>query len=341
MLVADTLLIPLTHHLGFSADEEPLILNELCENSVKAGKAISRKDGSQFVFQGQILLDHWQTSIGTKVYFSGYSEQILGRKFEYMGINKQNNTWIYKPLPMSLVRYERGRGRTAHPQCSYLGANHIYGHIRTTEYRSAALEIACVYSILSLYHRADSCESNISSVLLASKPEILLDVKQDCENTFFNETNRDEINFLPYLIKVFLNHSTGLEPHQERCLTIHEPSLNLSLEPCIRYIEFRSYHFTAFSVDCILGSKVRNLYIRHINYFLSTQLCIVHRFFPSHLLFNLTTRRGFTIIHLNEGKTFAYHLSQNSIIPFLSFLFVILTQLLSILLISRSSNKRM
>jgi hypothetical protein len=215
-----------------------LILNELCENSVKAGKSIARKDGSRHVFKGEILLDHWQTSIGTKVYFTGYSEQILGRKFEYMGINKQHNTWLYKPLPMSLVRYERGRGRTAHPQCSYLGLNHVYGHIRTTEYHSAALETACVHSIVSLYHRADSCESKMknSSALQGSDPEYVLDLKQDCETALFNETNANEISFLPHLIKAFVNLSSSVSGVRvERCLTVNEASLNISLDPCVRY----------------------------------------------------------------------------------------------------------
>jgi hypothetical protein len=240
---------------GFSSEDEPLIQNELCENSVKPGKSFSRKDGSQFVFKGEILLDHWTTSIGTKVYFTGYSEQILGRKFEYIGINKQqqSNSWLYKPLPMSLVRYERGRGRTAHPQCTYLGVSHVYGHIRATEYHSTALESACVHSIISLYHQIDSCDSQIknsSSPLMSGGDQqtaehTILDLKQDCETTQqLNETETKakakEINFLPYLIKVFVNISSSTSSslvsggQVERCLTVNETNLHLSLEPCVR-----------------------------------------------------------------------------------------------------------
>lgn len=213
-------------------------MNELCENSVKEGKSITKRDGSKHIFRGAILTDHWETSIGTKVYFTGYSEQILERKFIYMGIDKQHNSWIYRPLPMSIVRYERNRGRSAFPQCTYLGTRHIYGHIRTTHYHSTALDVGCVHSILSLHEKSDICESRIKK-LVPSYREIfenpqpaLIDLKVDCDTTRSNQSVITEINFMPFLIKtVNISQTNTLE----LCLTVNDTTLALSFSPCVRY----------------------------------------------------------------------------------------------------------
>lgn len=158
-----------------------------------------------------------------------------------MGIDKQHHTWIYRPLPMSIVRYERNRGRTAHPQCTYLGLRHIYGHIRHSQYHSSALEIGCTHSILSVYEKSDLCETKIreKKALLDRKnlpysDSTMIDLKIDCE-TFRSKQPVSEINFFPYLLKVFVN--TSQTSHLELCLTVNDTTLNLSLEPCIRSFE--------------------------------------------------------------------------------------------------------
>jgi hypothetical protein len=148
---------------------------------------------------------------------------------------------------MAIVRYERGSGRSIQPQCIYLSLRHTYGHLWTRQYHSTALEVGCVNLILSSYERSDQCErvSREAYPPGSGNEQSFLDTKQDCEatvtvtvsnhsspSTAVSPSPVEFENLMPYLVKVAVV-SLGTS-EVERCLTVHEPTLNVSLEPCAR-----------------------------------------------------------------------------------------------------------
>lgn len=218
--------------LGFPEEEHELVRNELCERSIIPKKSIVRKDGSVYLFKGQILFDHWVTQAKTSVYFTGYSEQILGRRLEYMGISVQNNSFLYKPLPMAIVRYQKDRGRSARPQCEYLGLAHVFGHIKSTISHSSALEVGCISLILSMFKHSDDCEIKTKEMtetylkILSDPKDALLDYKHDCEVNQRAEPDSQNLNFLPFYIRP--------QTDPNKCLTVNETDQSISLETCVR-----------------------------------------------------------------------------------------------------------
>lgn len=162
-----------------------------------------------------------------------------------MGLSIKNDSFLYKPLPMSIVRYQKVRSRSVQPQCTYLELQHIYGHTRTTLYHSSALDIGCINMLISTYEYSDECELKTQSMLesyqkiLSNPNKALLDQKHECEVMKPEEKSYKQLsykNYLPFLlkIKVKIEKQNQIE-EVERCLTVNETSLEVLLSPCIRY----------------------------------------------------------------------------------------------------------